>query len=164
MNQTAQQNHKGISKLSRGTLARLHIAKKALGLSEDDYRDLLQRVCGVRSATLIEPDQVLELQRELRRIGWDGYLLRKDELPPLKYSDIEYRDGDTPTGAQLRMLEARFKNIRGFADFAPDLAFRKFLEKRCHVAHPKFLDLRTYEIALSAVKRLENERGVKKPY
>ncbi len=104
---------------------------------------------------------MLALQRELRRIGWDGYLLKRDELPPLKYADIEERDGDRPSGKQLRMLEARFKNIRGYADYAPDLAFRKFLQKRCRVDHPKLLDLRSFEIALSAVKRLESERGVK---
>ena len=161
MNETATTDHKGESKLSRGVLAKLHIAKKALGLADDDYRDILERVCGVRSATLVEPDQLMELQRELRRLGWDGYLLRRDELPPLKYSDIEERDGDRPSGKQLRMLEVRFKNIKGYAEYAPDLAFRKFLQKRCRVDHPKLLDLRTFEIALSAVKRLEIERGTK---
>ncbi len=161
MTETAQADHKGVSKLSRGVLAKIHIAKKALALSDDDYRDILDRVCGVRSATLIEPSQALELQRELRRLGWDGYLLRRGELPPLKYSDIEERDGDYPSGRQLRLLESMFKRIKGYADFAPDLAFRRFLKKRFHIEHPRYLDTKTYQKALSAVRRLLEERGAK---
>jgi hypothetical protein len=62
------------------------------------------------------------------------------------------------------MLEARFKNIRGMADINPEAALRMFLEKRFKVSHAKLLDNRTYEAALTAVKRLEVERGVKEQW
>jgi len=156
-------DHSGKSRLSRAILAKIHIARKELCLDEDEYRDILQRITGQRSARDIAPDQLLALQRELRRLGWDGYLLRKDDLPPLKYSELGHRPG-RPTPAQLRMLEARFKNIRGFADTNPDGAFRAFLEKRFRISDARLLDDSSFEAALTAVKRLEFDRGVKKEY
>lgn len=162
MNNTARDRTTSQSLLTRAQLAKIHIAKKAVALEDDDYRDMLERVAGVRSAREMQPEHLVELQREFRRLGWDGYLLRKAELPPLPYGDVDNRP-DAPTGAQLRMLEAGFKNILGYADVAPDKAFQKFLKNRCGVEHPRFLDNTKYEAALSAVKRLQGERGVKDP-
>jgi hypothetical protein len=170
----AQPNHKGRSLLSRDQLAKVHIAKKALCLDGESYRAILHRVTGHESARDIMPDQLPDLQREFRRLGWDGYLLTRDEMHALrgetgkmpallKYSDCDNRPG-RPTGAQLRMLEARFRNIRGFADVQPGAALRGFLEKRYHISDMRLLDDRTYQAALNAVKRLEGERGVKKEW
>lgn len=156
-------DHDGTSKLDQKTLAKLHIARKQLGLEEEDYRDLLERVAGVRSAKDLTPEDMPELQRELRRLGYDGYLLRQDEMPPLPYTDCDRRPG-RPSGRQLRMLEARFKNIRGFADVAPEKAFRAFLKKRFKIEDARFLDDETFEAALTAVKRLEKARGVKRKW
>jgi len=161
-------NHKGVSPLDRNTLARLHIARKELCLDEDDYRDLLERITGKRSARDIGPESLPALQKELRRIGWNGWLTpRKSGIQTRpypdgrkKYEDMDNRPG-RPTGAQLRMLEARFVSLKGFADINPAAAFRQFLQKRFGISHVKLLDNKTYEAALSAVKRLEHERGVK---
>lgn len=161
-----QPDHNGKSLLSRDVLAKLHIAKKALCLDDEEYRDILERITGHRSAREIMPDQVPALQRELRRLGWDGWLLRyvgARHAVPLRYTDMDNRPG-RPTGAQLRMLEARFVNIRGFADINPDGAFRQFLQKRFGISHAHLLDDETYEAALTAVKRLETQRGVKEPW
>jgi hypothetical protein len=158
-----QPHHKGHSLLSRDQLAKLHIAKKALCLGDDDYRDILERITGARSARDVSPEQLPALQRELRRLGWDGYLLRREEFPALPYTDCDNRP-DRPNGSQLRMLEAMFKDIKGYADIDPDSAFRRFLEKRFNVSHARLLDDRTFESALTAVKRLQRERGVKRQW
>ncbi len=163
MDNTAQnRTSKRASLLTRALLAKIHIAKKALGLDDDTYRDLLERIAGVRSARELQHIHLMELQREFRRLGWDGYLLRRSEIPDLPYSDVDNRP-EAPTGAQLRMLEAGFKNILGYADVNPDKAFRRFLKNRVGVEHPRFLDLAKYKAALSAVKRLQIQRGVKDP-
>jgi hypothetical protein len=158
-----QPDHKGESLLSRAILAKIHIAQKELCLDTDEYRDILERITGHRSARDIDPDQLLALQREFRRLGWTGYLLKRDEIPPLKYTDLSRRPG-RPSGAQLRMLEARFKNLKGYADTAPDKAFRAFLEKRFRISDAKLLDDEKYEAALTAVKRLEKQHRVKVEY
>lgn len=93
--------------------------------------------------------------------GGKGICSAESEVPPLKYVDCDNRPG-RPTGAQLRKLEAMFVNINGYADTNPDEAFRKFLERRFEVSHARLLDDRKFESALTAVKRLQAERGVKK--
>ena len=162
MNNTAQARRQTQSLLTRGQLAKIHIAKKVVALDDDSYRSMLERIAGVRSARELRPEHLVALQREFRRLGWDGYLLRRSELPALPYSDVDDRP-NAPTGAQLRLLEAGFRNILGYADVSPDKAFHRFLKNRCGVEHPRFLDNTKYEAALSAVKRLQRERGVKDP-
>ncbi|MDN6861037.1 regulatory protein GemA [Pseudomonas sp. CAN2814] len=51
-------------------LAKIHIAKAQLGLDDDDYRALLGRVAGVRSAKELGPRQVAQVLAEFQRLGW----------------------------------------------------------------------------------------------
>ncbi|HHM6772721.1 TPA: gp16 family protein [Pseudomonas aeruginosa] len=51
-------------------LAKIHIAKAQLGLDDDDYRALLGRVAGVRSAKELGPRQVAQVLVEFQRLGW----------------------------------------------------------------------------------------------
>ena len=46
-----QPDHKGKSTLPRSILTKIQIAAKEIGLDEADYRDLLERVTGKRSAS-----------------------------------------------------------------------------------------------------------------
>ncbi|MEW6350730.1 MAG: regulatory protein GemA [Thermodesulfobacteriota bacterium] len=157
-------DHNGEALLDRKTLAKIHIARKDLCLDEDQYRDLLERITGVRTAREIRPDQLMALQREFRRIGWQGYLLRREEVPPLRYEDLGSSRPNRPNPRQLRMLEAMFKNIRGYADINPDQAFRGFLQKRFGVSDARFLDLGQFEKALKAVREMQARHGVKRPH
>lgn len=51
-------------------LAKVHIAKKELGLEDETYRDILERVTGQRSAARLEDRQLGAVLSELRRLGW----------------------------------------------------------------------------------------------
>ncbi len=58
---------------TRALLAQIHIAQKELGLEDDAYRDVLERVTGERScAGLPEPD-LQNVISEFRRLGWKGF-------------------------------------------------------------------------------------------
>lgn len=56
--------------LRQANLAKIHIAKKALGLDDDTYRALLARVAGVTSAKDLNPRQVSAVLAEFQRLGW----------------------------------------------------------------------------------------------
>lgn len=56
--------------LQRSTLSKIHIAKQQLGLDDDTYRDLLGRVCGVRSAKELTSKQASRVLREFERLGF----------------------------------------------------------------------------------------------
>lgn len=51
-------------------LAQLHIARKQLGLDEDTYRDVLERVAGKRSAGDMTSRERAVALAEFKRLGW----------------------------------------------------------------------------------------------
>ena len=56
--------------LRAADLAKIHMAKKALGLSDDDYRALLARVGKVGSAADLDIAGRVRVLREFERLGW----------------------------------------------------------------------------------------------
>jgi hypothetical protein len=172
-----QPNHKGQSPLTMNTLAKLHIAKKVLCLDDDAYRLVLERVTGQRSARFITPEDLPALQRELRRLGWDGYLMphnppqspfRKGGGSPLskggpggilKYEELGNRRG-MPTPAQLRKFDALFNTTPGYGTINPKAAMRGFLKKRFGVEDVRFLDVEQFEKALNAIRQIRERKGV----
>lgn len=54
-------------------LAQIHIGRKALGMSEDEYRDLLSvKFAGLRSAAALNDQQRAELLRHFQLLGWNN--------------------------------------------------------------------------------------------
>ncbi|MBX9944921.1 MAG: regulatory protein GemA [Reyranella sp.] len=56
--------------IDRATLAAIHVAKKDRGLDDDSYRDLLERVAGVRSARDLDGAGADRVMAEMRRLGF----------------------------------------------------------------------------------------------
>jgi len=66
-------------------LAKIHIAKKDLGLSEDDYRAILLRVAGADSAARLDARGHAAVLREFQRLGWSPERkLRKSAKPGVR--------------------------------------------------------------------------------
>ena len=51
-------------------LAKIHVAKTVLGLSDEDYRAMLQAVAGVTSARDLDAVGIAKVQQHLRRSGF----------------------------------------------------------------------------------------------
>lgn len=51
-------------------LAKVHIAKKALGMEEEAYRDLLEATTGKRSAGALSVRQLVQVVEVMRKRGW----------------------------------------------------------------------------------------------
>lgn len=54
----------------RAMLAKVHIARKALAILDDDYRALMERLTGRRSAKDCDDHQLAILIAEFERMGW----------------------------------------------------------------------------------------------
>lgn len=54
----------------RSMIAKVHVAKKQLSLTEDDYRALLARVTGAASLSAATDLQIAAVLKELERLGW----------------------------------------------------------------------------------------------
>ncbi|MBB4302327.1 phage gp16-like protein [Rhodobium orientis] len=59
------------------SLAQIHIAKKDLGLEDDDYRAVLERVTGKTSSAVMTPGERGRVLDEFRRLGWTPQQKRK---------------------------------------------------------------------------------------
>lgn len=56
----------------RAMIAKVHIARKDLALTEDSYRDLAERITSHRSAADCDDRQLALLLAEFKRLGWEG--------------------------------------------------------------------------------------------
>ncbi|WP_051249158.1 regulatory protein GemA [Inquilinus limosus] len=71
-------------------IAKVHVAKKQLGLDDDTYRDVLRRATGRDSAADLNDVQLGNVIREFVRLGWKG--------------GADLRTGRTPAGRLIRVL------------------------------------------------------------
>lgn len=63
--------------IDRATLAAIHVAKKDRGLDDDAYRDMMERVAGVRSASALDANGARLVMLEFERLGFAGTNNRK---------------------------------------------------------------------------------------
>ncbi|WP_333822836.1 gp16 family protein [Pinisolibacter sp.] len=56
--------------MTRALLAKVHIAKKDLALSDENYRAILVRITGRESSADCSEPQLVALLAEFRRLGW----------------------------------------------------------------------------------------------
>jgi hypothetical protein len=61
-----------VSAERRAMIAKIHIAKKALGLDDDSYRAVLTRVTGQSSSANCREPQLVAVLGEFKRLGWEG--------------------------------------------------------------------------------------------
>jgi phage gp16-like protein len=90
-----------VDELRRRQLAAIHVGKKALGLIDEAYRELLSRVAQVHSAADLDEAGRRAVLDEMRRLGFvDGNKVRRSHKGrPLNM--------DSPDrGAQLGKIEA----------------------------------------------------------
>lgn len=66
----------------RSSLAKIHIARKDLGLQEETYRDLLLKVAGVDSASRLDTAGIAKVLAEFGRLGWRPAVKRKASSKP----------------------------------------------------------------------------------
>lgn len=114
----------------RAMIAKIHLARKALALTEDSYRDVLRRITGIDSAGAMRPDQLDAVLREFARLGWKP-------RPAKKRSDKP----------QVRMIWAIWRDIVALQGHGNDAALRAFVARQTRTAahpdgisSPEFLD------------------------
>lgn len=65
----------------RALLAKVHLARKELGLEEADYRAILERVAGARSAAALPQEALEAVIAEFRRLGWQPGPAKRADHP-----------------------------------------------------------------------------------
>lgn len=139
-------------------IAKLHLARRDLALTEDTYRDVLRRVTGKDSAAQLSERQLDQALREFRRLGWTPKAAR----------------GGTGTSkqAQIRMIHGVWADICALGIDAEDeaAALRAFTARQTKtlanpqgVSDPAFLTSDQANRVLEGLKawraRLRRQRG-----
>lgn len=132
-------------------LARVHIARKELGLDEDTYRAMLRRLTGKDSARDLTEPELLAVINDCRVRGWKGAAKSRRAPKNLSGSD---------RSPQLRKIEALLADAGRPWEYAQGIAGHMFGGKRLEFCSPN--ELRAIITALvKAAKRASARPEVK---
>ncbi len=87
--------------IDRRLLAKIHVAKGQLHLSDEVYRDILRAQCGVASSTDLDVAGAEKLLAYFRGLGWKAAPRRRPHPNPLAL----------PGPAQLTLLEGLYTQM-----------------------------------------------------
>ena len=108
-------------------------AVRQLGMSDDNYRAMLQRTAGVSSSKGVTLESFDAVMAEFSRLGFQYQPSRR--VPKGAASGSA---PNRPSPAQLRLIEHRARDV-GFEGM-DDPRFINWMKARGHVEHPRFLD------------------------
>lgn len=128
-------------------LGLVHLAKKSLGMVDDDYRALLQRVAGVDSAKDLDDEGFAAVMLEFGRLGFESTAASEKRKAP-------YRSGSHATYAQRAYIRRLWQDYKG-EDDAPGL--RRWLQGHFKVSDPRFLDGETARKVISALRNFKQK-------
>jgi len=124
-------------------IALIHTAARELHMTDDDYRALLLRTAGVRSAKEIRLSRFDAVMADFHRLGF----VRKP--PKRKPKVIGGSAENRPTPRQWKLLEDRARRV-GY-DGLNDPRFINWMKPRALVQHPRFLDKTALQKVLAAL-------------
>ena len=122
-------------------LARIHIAKKELGLDDDIYRDVLERVTGKRSSNGLSATAQKQVIAEFQRMGWKGFTKGR------KRSDKPY----------VRKVFALWGELKRAGIWREDSqqSLRNFVKKLTGCDDPEWLDYSQASQVIEALKKMK---------
>lgn len=125
-------------------LAKLHIARKELRLSEADYRAALARATGKTSAAALDDGEREKALAEFRRLGWKGKPTRNSV--------------DRPHVGKIVALWRAAAQDGAIRD-GSDAALRAFVERQTGVGAPQFLNPKQANAVIEAIKAMRARQG-----
>ncbi|MCT4654381.1 MAG: regulatory protein GemA [Cohaesibacter sp.] len=128
------------------SLAKIHIAKKDLGLDETAYRAILVRITGKDSSGNMSERQRRAVLAEFQRLGWKP----KTGGKPRPGSNKPF----------VRLMYALAKNIgqSGYWELPYKDALRAFVKKETGIDNPEWLTFQQASPVIEALKKIE-QRG-----
>ncbi|MGD9611233.1 MAG: gp16 family protein [Desulfovibrionaceae bacterium] len=96
----------------KSLLAKIHIARKDLGLDEDTYRAMLDNLTGKASAAKLSVPELVRVVADLRRQGWQGQPPAK---PASRGGKPQARPEAAPYLAKIEALLAEAKRPWSYA-------------------------------------------------
>lgn len=149
----------------RATLAKIHIAKKALALTDEQYRDMLTDRYGVASSKDLSDAQCTDLLAAFEELGFKPSRLsrrpndRAGNTGKQKYEYLTGAQGRShwfATPRQLRMVEAAWRDL---ARDPSDEALQAFVERQTGIKILVWLTKDKVTAVLTAMKYMAKEQA-----
>lgn len=138
-------------------LAKVHIAAKDRALSDDAYRDVLERVTGKRSAAALGVRQLDDVLAEFRRLGFDDVRQRK---APARAKAPGGRLAASPHAGKIRALWLSAWHL-GVVEDPSERALAAFAKRQTGVDMMQWLPPERAVSVIEALKAwLTREAGV----
>ncbi len=136
---------------TRADLAKIHIAKKELGLTDDEYRDILRAKFGKESAAKLTPGQAFSLINHFVSRGWRPK--HQQKLPGM-YS--------RPTDPQERKIVAMWITLHkaGVVRNGSDSALQAFVSRVTGVDSMRWCTTYQKHAVIEALKAWGDREGV----
>ena len=133
--------------------AKIHMAQKTLSMSDTDYRDVLNRVTGKYSASLMTTEELQAVVAEMERLGYK---------PPGRA-----RTADRPTGTQATApVRGKIKALLlslyhlGAVNSDEDAAREAFIVRQIEPDHANWLTVQEADKVIEALKAMLTRAGV----
>jgi hypothetical protein len=117
----------------RQWVALIHVAKKALGLDDDAYRAVLERVTKKTSAAQLDDGELRRVVDEFKRLGFVSTSRPKPGRPPR-------REEADPTAAVTPAQQAKMKRLYGILGWTDAERQRGWSVRQCGHAWPQTRD------------------------
>ena len=127
--------------LTRKQTALLHVARRKLGLSDGEYREILGAAAGVTSARELDTDGLAAVMRHCETLGFTP-------TGPRGFGERYGMASDAQIGT-IRALWAHYTDDQG-----DDLSLGKWLDRTMKVSHLKFLTSGGARKAITALKAM----------
>jgi len=140
--------------LDRGMLAKIHIAKKELGWSDDMYRDILQTRYKVDSAAKLNRFQGDDLIRHCKGLG---FTVRKKNA-----NGSPFKPSATYESAMARKVVAIWVNLAlaGKLRSSSDVALQSYVKRMSGVDNLAWCDEQQLWTLIEALKKWAKREGV----
>lgn len=96
----------------KNMLAKIHIAKKELGLDDDIYRDWLEAVTGLRSCSKMTMAQLEKVLKDAKRMGWQDNHQGVGRMP---LHSAEHRPMFNKLAVLLKQVGKKWAYVDGMA-------------------------------------------------
>lgn len=134
-------------------LAKIHIARKDLGLSEDSYRDILYRITGQRSASGLSNALLTNTLDEFKRLGFKTPLKERSRA-------VSRPLANAPHATKIRALWLSLYHLGIIVD-PSEAALAKFVQRQTKIAALQWLKPSQSDKVIEALKKwATREAGV----
>lgn len=131
----------------RAMIAKVHVAQKALGLIEDDYRAVLLRVGGATSAAELADRDLEKVLAEFTRLGFSARAKRTGAKP-----------ADHPTARKARAMWISLGQLTAISD-PSEAALEAFARRQLGCERMQWADQRLGYRLIEALKAIAQRAG-----